>query len=70
MEDQIALDIHDDGVGFDPQLLSSPSDKDRPGFGLQTMRERVLQIGGQMIVESHPWGGTTLAFQIPVEVIG
>jgi signal transduction histidine kinase len=44
--------------------------QDPPGFGLQTMRERVVQIGGQMIVESHPGGGTTLAFQIPVEVIG
>ena len=70
MEDQVALDIHDDGVGFDPQILSSPSDQSRSGFGLQTMQERVSQIGGQMIVESHPGQGTTLAFQIPVEVSG
>lgn len=68
MEDQIALDVHDDGVGFDPELLSFPSDQSRGGFGLQTMRERVSQIGGQMVVESSPGQGTTLAFQIPLEV--
>ena len=68
MEDQVALDIHDDGVGFDPQLQSLPTERGHSGFGLQTMRERVAQIGGQMIVESHPGQGTTLAFQIPVEV--
>jgi len=70
MEDQVALDIHDDGVGFDPELLSLKTDQKRGGFGLQTMRERVSQIGGQMIVESNPGEGTTLAFQIPVEVNG
>lgn len=70
MEDQIALDIHDDGVGFDtghqPVSLGIESSQ----FGLQTMRERALQIGGQMIIESSPGQGTTLAFQIPVEVNG
>jgi signal transduction histidine kinase len=70
MEDQVALDIHDNGIGFDPQLLSHSHAPSQTGFGLQTMRERVGQIGGQMIIESHPGGGTTLAFQIPVEVSG
>ena len=70
MEDQVALDVHDDGVGFDPELLSLPPDQSRGGFGLQTMRERVSQIGGQMIIESNPGQGTTLAIQIPVEVSG
>jgi len=70
MEDQVALDIHDDGVGFDPELLSLLVDQRNGGFGLQTMRERVSQIGGQMIVESNPGQGTTLSFQIPVEASG
>lgn len=70
MEDQVALDIHDDGVGFDPEFLSLPVDQSRGGFGLQTMRERVTQIGGQLIIESYPGEGTTLAIQIPVEVSG
>jgi signal transduction histidine kinase len=70
MEDQVALDIHDDGVGFNPEILSLPTDQSLSGFGLQTMRDRISQIGGQMIVESNPGQGTTLAFQIPVEVNG
>jgi signal transduction histidine kinase len=66
MEDQVALDIHDDGIGFDP--LHLPPSSDQHGFGLQTMRERVSQLDGQMIIESSPGQGTTLAFQIPLEV--
>ncbi len=67
MEDQVALDIHDDGVGFNPESISQPSGGSRGGFGMQMMRERVAQIGGQMAVESCPGQGTALAFQIPVE---
>lgn len=70
MEDQIALDLHDDGVGFDPERLPARQDHQGNRFGLQTMQERVAQIGGTMVVESHLGGGTTLAFQIPVEVSG
>jgi len=68
MEDQVALDVHDDGQGFDPILLSRPPDQSRGGFGLHTMRERLAQLGGQLIVESSPGAGTTLAAQIPMEV--
>jgi signal transduction histidine kinase len=68
MEDQVALDVHDDGQGFDPVILSRPPDQNRGGFGLHTMRERLAQLGGQLIVESSPGEGTTLAAQIPMEV--
>ena len=68
MEDQVALDVHDDGQGFDPGILSRPPDQSRGGFGLYTMRERLAQLGGQLIVESSPGEGTTLAAQIPMEV--
>jgi signal transduction histidine kinase len=50
--------------------LAIPSNQNNHGFGLQMMRERADQIGGQMIIESCPGQGTTLAFQIPVEVSG
>jgi signal transduction histidine kinase len=63
MEEQIALDIHDDGVGFDPDRLPNLA---RGGYGLRAMRERVEQIGGVLIVESASGQGATLAIQIPV----
>jgi signal transduction histidine kinase len=68
MEDQVALDVHDDGQGFDPDILSRPPDQSRGGFGLQTMGKRLAQFGGQLVVESAPGEGTTLAAQIPMEV--
>ena len=70
MEDQTALDVQDDGVGFDPGILSRPADQSRGGFGLQTMQDRLTQLDGQLIVESSPGQGTTLAVQIPTEVKG
>jgi signal transduction histidine kinase len=68
MEDQVALDVHDDGQGFDPAILSLPPSQSRGGFGLQALRERLAQLSGQLIVESTPGRGTTLAAQIPIEV--
>ncbi len=52
------------------QSFFLPVDQSHGGFGLQTMRERVAQIGGQLIMKSYPGEGTTLAIQIPVEVSG
>lgn len=67
MEDQVALDVQDDGVGFDPQSVALLVNQGSGGFGLQAMRERLAQLGGQLIIESAPGQGTTLAIQIPLE---
>jgi signal transduction histidine kinase len=69
MDDQIALDVQDDGVGFDPEDLSLSADQSHGGFGLQAMRERLAQLGGQLVIESAPGQGTTLAILIPLEAI-
>ena len=49
------LEIRDDGVGFD--LTSEAAGE---GFGLNSMRERALLSGGQMLIESWPGQGTRL----------
>lgn len=59
MEDLVALDVQDDGLGFDPG--SSPAG----GFGLESMRERVESLGGRLVLESEPGEGTTLTVQLP-----
>jgi signal transduction histidine kinase len=66
MDDQVALDVHDDGKGFDPKIAANPADQSGGGFGLQVMRQRVEQLGGKMILESTAEVGTTLVVQIPV----
>lgn len=49
----IAIEINDDGVGFDTASAGS-------GFGLLGMRERVALAGGRLEIESAPGEGTTL----------
>lgn len=58
MEDEVALDIVDDGLGFDPALAS--------GSGLGFIRDRAKELGGQVSLESAPGQGTALAITLPV----
>ncbi|MEZ5373453.1 MAG: hypothetical protein R2704_12095 [Microthrixaceae bacterium] len=57
MDTGLALDIVDDGRGFDP-TAALPNDAH---FGLSTMRARVLALGGSLSVESADGTGTALA---------
>ena len=58
--EQIALEISDNGVGFDAQ-------GDFPGhLGLRSMRERASRLGGSLEVESWLGRGTRIRAQIPV----
>ena len=58
MENEVALDVRDDGVGFDPAL------PDR-GFGLVAMRQRITDLSGTLQVESEPGGGTAISACVP-----
>jgi signal transduction histidine kinase len=58
MENEVALDVRDDGVGFDP---SQPE----RGFGLVAMRQRIAALSGTLQVESEPGGGTAVSACVP-----
>lgn len=62
--DVVALDVTDDGAGFDP-TVSAVAGRDG-GLGLATMHERVAAVGGSLTVESAPGAGTSVAAQVPV----
>ena len=49
-----ALEIEDDGCGFDPQ------NADKGGMGLQIMRERLAQVDGKLTIRSTPGKGTKI----------
>ncbi|PRH76845.1 two-component sensor histidine kinase [Streptomyces solincola] len=79
LDDQLVLDVADDGRGFDPGLLlpgagpapgapgASPAPgADGRGHGLPAMRARVRQLGGVLTVESAPGEGTVLSAAIPL----
>lgn len=59
MPDLFALDIADNGIGFEQRNLK--------GFGLKTMRERIEEIGGSLVIESQFGTGTTIAVSLPLE---
>ncbi|MBV2155738.1 sensor histidine kinase [Kitasatospora sp. SUK 42] len=66
MEGEVALDVFDDGAGFDPAAVAGRTGGDG-GFGLPTMRARAAALGGGFTVESAPGQGTALAVQLPVQ---
>ncbi|MGW3791244.1 sensor histidine kinase [Micromonospora arida] len=63
--DHVAVDIVDDGHGFDPHRLPAPEARSG-GYGLPAMRARVLDLGGTLTLESVPGHGTALAAQLPL----
>ncbi|MFZ5881101.1 MAG: sensor histidine kinase [Chloroflexota bacterium] len=62
MDNLIALDIVDDGIGFDPSRATQNIES---GFGLKAMRERVEEFGGALTIESER--GTAIGVSMPVE---
>jgi signal transduction histidine kinase len=66
LEDAVIVDIQDDGVGFEPgKLLAAPLRQTDGGYGLKALRERALQFGGTLDIESSPGAGTTIALTLP-----
>lgn len=55
----VALNVSDNGVGFDPE-------EKHAGFGILGMRERAVQLGGNLVIQPRPEGGTRLAFCLPL----
>lgn len=66
--DHIAVDVVDDGRGFDADALPVP-DPEAGGFGLAAMRARVRALGGTFTVESAPGRGSALAAHLPLEPV-
>lgn len=60
----LVVRIHDDGNGFEPDGARIRTER----YGLTTMHERVLQIGGRIEIQSAPGDGTTVLVELPVNV--
>lgn len=65
-DQQIYLEISDDGQGFEGQDALANFQKARK-FGLITMNERVRLLGGTLKLESQPGSGTKIIITIPVD---
>ncbi|PWW21253.1 signal transduction histidine kinase [Geodermatophilus normandii] len=54
---QVSVHVEDDGVGFDPAAVR--------GAGLEGLRGRVAQVGGEVDVASAPGAGTRVTVRVP-----
>ncbi|MBN2180350.1 MAG: PAS domain S-box protein, partial [Sedimentisphaerales bacterium] len=64
---QISVIVEDNGVGFDP-VESDSTERDRGGFGLFNIRERLEFLGGNLSIHSESGKGTCITMSIPVKL--
>jgi signal transduction histidine kinase len=55
--------VADSGKGFDPQVAFSRSGN--RGFGLLSIRERLIGLGGSMDCQSVPGDGSRVTLRVP-----
>lgn len=58
---RVHMTVTDDGDGFDNRNIDS-----RKGLGLDTMKERVRQINGNLDIKSQPGNGTSCTLEVPL----
>jgi signal transduction histidine kinase len=59
--DEVELGVRDDGVGFDPADRAISARR----LGLVSMRERAVDLGGALEIESAPGRGTSIQARVP-----
>jgi signal transduction histidine kinase len=64
--DAVVLEVHDDGAGFDTELVTTAAGK--AARGLASMRERVSLVDGVLEIKTAKGHGTTVSATIPVDV--
>jgi two-component system CheB/CheR fusion protein len=63
-DDRVFIIVEDSGVGFDPHVHA---DRDRAGgFGLMSIREQIIGLGGELKIESAPERGTRVTLHVPL----
>jgi len=65
-EQQLGLQIRDDGVGIEEEVLALGRKQDH--FGLIGMRERAERIGGTLSINSRPGEGTDVLLTLPTRI--
>lgn len=58
---ELTFTVTDDGVGFDPATAAA-------GRGLRNYLERLVVLGGDVVIESAPGSGTAVRGRVPVPV--
>jgi CheY-like chemotaxis protein len=61
----LQLTISDQGIGFDPNVMSKAGESGR-GFGLFSVRERLELFGGTIEIQSSPGQGSRIFLTVPM----
>jgi signal transduction histidine kinase len=61
---KLRLTVWDNGTGFDEARLTEK--EGTPGWGMATMRERALAVGGSFRIRSSSGLGTRVLVEVPV----
>ena len=61
-EQNIALTIQDNGIGF-----TIEEDNSRNGIGITSLRERLTLVGGALVISSSSTKGTIISARLPLE---
>ncbi len=66
------INVEDNGCGFDVETVTSAkhdpaaSAEKRIGNGMQNLRQRLADVGGQCGIRSRPGQGTTVTLTVPL----
>ncbi|MGI8856682.1 MAG: GAF domain-containing protein [Thermomicrobiales bacterium] len=68
---RVTLTIHDDGVGFDPEVVATQRTArgTSGGFGLIGIRERAQLMGGTSDISSDRGAGTRIVVRVPIKLV-
>jgi CheY-like chemotaxis protein len=64
-DDAVKITVRDAGVGFDPDLLHRRSSAE-PTFGLFSIQQRLVHIGGKMDIDAAPGKGARITLTAPI----
>ena len=65
---RLRVTVIDHGRGYDPDMVWKKTQEEE-GFGLFSIRERLVSLGGSLEVKSSPGRGTSSSLVIPLEFI-
>lgn len=64
--DMVTFTIEDDGIGFDTDEWARQEEQST--LGLKGIRERVMLLDGQAVVDARPGAGTRVAIRLPAHL--
>ncbi|OHC71023.1 MAG: hypothetical protein A3H93_18440 [Rhodocyclales bacterium RIFCSPLOWO2_02_FULL_63_24] len=65
---KLCIVVSDDGCGFDPERVGGAL-LGHGSFGLNSICERITNIGGEVDIDSSPGNGTTITLTIPCTIV-